>query len=159
MDIYIDTLYNHMEYCELIFEWTYKEFGNNNPQYWKMWIKSSIKCDSIPMTYLIFDGDIVIGTFSLWRCDLQSRQDLFPWFGGFYIRPDYRGKIHNGTKLGYVVQNYALFRLKEWGYTEAFLFSEKGTTYYEKNGWQPIGIAYDEFDRQVFLCKYDLSLL
>ncbi len=158
MNIIIDKLYNHMKYYDLIFEWIYNEWGNNNPQYWKSWINSSVRFNGIPVTYIVFDDDIAIGTFSLWRCDLQSRQDLFPWFGAFYICPEYRGKSYRGSKLGYFIQNYALLCLKEWGYSEVYLFSEKGTDYYEKNGWIPIGESYDEYDRRVFLCRYDLEL-
>lgn len=133
MNIIIDKLYNHMEYRDIILEWIYDEWGNNNPQYWKTWIASSTKnVDGVPLTYIVLDGDIAIGKFSLWRCDLQSRQDLYPWFGGFYIRSEYRGKFYKGHKLGYIIQNYALHRLKEWGFSEAYLFSEKGTNYYEK---------------------------
>lgn len=159
MNIIIDKLYNHMKYRNLILEWIYKEWGNNNPRYWESWINSSIRFDGIPITYIVFDSDNPIGTFSLWRCDLQSRQDLSPWFGAFYVRPDYRGKVYKGDKLGYFIQNYALLRLKEWGYKEVYLFSEKGTAYYERNGWVPMGESYDEYDRRVFLCKYYLDYI
>ncbi len=159
MNIRIDKLYNNPQYKDLVYNWIYAEWGNNNPHYWREWLESSVADEGIPITYIIFDNEVVVGTFSLWRCDLQSRQDLFPWFGGFYIRQEYRGKFYNNIKLSYYVQNYALGQLKSMGYSAVYLFSEKDASYYEKNGWKFFGEAYNEKDERVFLCLYDLDML
>lgn len=152
----IDTLANYPQCVSQVVDWLYKEWGDNNFKYWNSWIRNSINNEGIPQTFIIFVNNELAGTYSLWRCDLQSRQDLFPWFGGLYVNPKFRGKIFNGEKLGVLMQHDAINRVRTLGYKMIYLFTEKNTKYYNDNGWTSIGTTFDEKDNQVSLCKYDL---
>lgn len=157
MHIKIENLQIHPEYINTVVDWLYSEWGNNNYNYWKSWVKNSLCSNDIPQTFVAFVDGVVAGTYSLWRCDLQSRQDLYPWFGGLYVCPTFRGKIINGFKLGTHLQNHAIKHLRQLGYKYVYLFTEKNPQYYIYNGWQIIGQDYDEKDQLVTVCKYNLA--
>ncbi len=42
--------------------------------------------------FIAVEGETLVGTVGLWRCDLISRQDLFPWMAALYVSPDARGR-------------------------------------------------------------------
>lgn len=156
MDIIIDCLNNHPKYIETVVNWLYSEWGNNNYKYWDSWVRSSLQEDDVPQTFIVFVNGKIAGTYSLWRCDLQSRQDLSPWFGGLFVCPDYRGKEYNGEKLGITLQKHAISTLKKLNYQRAYLFTEKDPTYYTINGWRIIGTCPNEKDETVTVCMYSL---
>lgn len=151
-DITIDELINHPQYIPTIVEWLYNEWGNNNRIFWESWITSSTQVYDIPKTYILFVNNNVVGTYSLWRCDLQSRQDLFPWFGGLYVDSNYRGRYYNGKKLGEILQCHAISELKRLHYTDAYLFTSKSTEYYNRNGWENFCDAPNENSEWVHIC-------
>lgn len=154
--IRIENLYNHKAYLDNVVGWLYSEWGNNNPKYWEAWIKSSLNTVGIPQTYLTFVNDRLAGTYSLWRCDLQSCQDLFPWFGGLYVASPYRGRSFNGCKLGVLMQRHAIGLLRKMNYKEVYLFTEKSPKYYIANGWEIYDVVPDEKDKCVTVCRYNL---
>lgn len=134
-------------YFDNVFESIYNEWGNNNPNYWKSWIKSSIRVNGIPATYVVLSDDEYVGTFSIWNCDLQSRQDLSPWVGGIVVNPSFRGQ-----GIGLFIQTEVKRILKNEGIRQAFLFTEF-EEFYEKSGWIFIEDTFDETDHKVRLYK------
>lgn len=157
MSIQIVPLQKVKPYKDQVIKWLFNEWGNNNPQYWKSWIESSLSTDGIPITYVAVDNDVLIGTISIWRCDLQARQDLFPWIGGLFVDPQFRGKEYGGYKLGVLLQDYCICQLKKWGFREVFLFAEPELfEYYSRNNWEKIGSSFDEKDNDVDVFRYQL---
>lgn len=155
--ISVSELRLYPEYIETVSNWLYSEWGNNNKNFWCSWIKSSMQKNNIPKTYIITVDKKVAGTYSLWRCDLQSRQDLYPWFGGLYVSNGFRGKKFNNHKLGEIMQKHAFSELKKMGYDCAYLFTEKEGKYYERNGWEYQCDIPDENDNMVKLYKIELK--
>lgn len=157
MRIRIETLFENQTYLTTVVDWLYSEWGDNNYQFWATWIRSSTRPEGIPLTFIIFVDDLIAGTYSLWRCDLQSRQDLFPWFGGLYVDQSFRGKIYNGRKLGQILLTHSYEQLKKLGYSKAYLFTEKSIDYYIREGWEYIGDSPDEKDILVKLCVVNIK--
>lgn len=157
MKIRIENLRDYPQYINTVVGWIYSEWGNNNRRYWDSWIRSSLSEKEIPKTYIVFVDNNIVGTYSLWRCDLQSRQDLYPWFGGLYVSPEYRGKEIEGIKLGVRMQSHALKQVKELGYDKVYLFTEKNPKYYVANGWKVLSLIPDENDEDVTLCEYSFD--
>ena len=155
--ITIEELRNQTEYLSVIVEWLYKEWGNHNRKYWTSWVQHSMQENDIPKTYIIFVDGHLAGTYSLWRCDLQSRQDLFPWFGGLYVAPVYRGQSFNGEKLGEILQRHAMSELKRLNYHEVYLFTSHSPEYYYRNGWVYLCQAPDENDQLVNICHRTIN--
>ncbi len=140
-------LYYIPEYFDQVYMSIYTEWGKCNPNFWKSWIKSSTKPNGIPSTYVILDDTQYVGTFSLWNCDLQSRQDLSPWLGGIVVDPAYRGQ-----GMGLYIQKEAKRILINEGIHEAYLFTEM-IGFYEKTGWSFCDEIYDERDALVRLYR------
>lgn len=137
-------------YFDNVFDSIFNEWGDNNPNYWRSWIKSSIRPNGIPATYVILSDDQYVGTFSIWNCDLQSRQDLTPWVGGIVVEPQFRGQ-----GIGLFIQKEVKKVLKKEGIHEAYLFTElKG--FYERTGWSFLEEIYDEKDHKVRLYRLGL---
>lgn len=159
MNIAIERLKDNPQYLNNVVEWVFSEWGKNNYNYWYSWIKNSMTDSFLPQTYIILVDGNLAGTYSIWLCDLQSRQDLSPWFGGMYVDIGYRGRKYNGRKLGEYMQQDAINRAKEAGIESLYLFTQKNVDYYIKNGWNYIGDAIDEADEIVLLCEYNVKKL
>jgi len=122
---------NNQRHVEVVSNWLWSEWGTeNNYVYWKSWVESSTFIDQIPQTFVATDNDNIFGTISLWRCDLQSRQDIFPWLGGLYVREDYR---RGG--IGAALQEHSFEITYNLGYKELYMFTELNG-YFERFGWQ-----------------------
>ncbi|SDK36539.1 GNAT family N-acetyltransferase [Natronincola ferrireducens] len=121
------------EHMELVINWLWKEWGNEkNYSYYKSIVESSLDKENLPQTFIALMDDEPVGTVGLWRCDLMSRQDLFPWLACLYVLPEYRGK-----GIGLALQRFLIKYSGEIGYKEIFLYTELDN-YYEKLGWQYI---------------------
>ncbi|OPG98767.1 GNAT family N-acetyltransferase [Chryseobacterium mucoviscidosis] len=130
--------------------------------FWKQWgsessyhfyrdcIERSVETESdVPRFYVLLDGDRIVGGYALLRSDLNSRQDLFPWFACLHVDPEYRGQ-----NLGGQLQNHAINEVKAKGYDKLYLCTDL-TDYYEKNNWAYIGKGYlldDEETRIYEIC-------
>ena len=134
-------LANAPQFFDKVFESIYGEWGEGNPNFWKSWIKSSVREKGVPSTYAVLSDNQYVGTFSFWNCDLQSRQDLKPWVGGIVVESSFRGQ-----GIGLYIQTEVKRVLKEEGIKEAFLFTELNG-FYEKTGWVFLEEIFDEKDR------------
>ena len=150
LELIVKNIIENQNYFDEVLGLIYKEWGNNNIEFWRSWIKSSMSEKEIPMTFLVFCDNKLVGTFSLWRCDLQSRQDLFPWLGGIVVKEEWRKK-----GIGLFIQKQAKETLKNLGYKKAYLFTEM-TGYYEKTGWCFFDNGIDEQGN--FVKIYDIDL-
>lgn len=150
MNLSMKKLVESPEYFEDVFQALYSNWGNNNPNFWRGWIKSCMSSTDIPVTYIVFLDDKFVGTFSLWLCDLQSCQNLSPWLGGIVVQEEYRGQ-----GIGLYIQKQAKKILRALDINRAFLFTDL-IGFYEKTGWRFAGEAFDENDKKVRL--YELIL-
>ena len=151
MNLIVKNIVEDKSYFDSVLSLIYKEWGNNNYAFWQSWVKSSMLENEIPMTFIVFCDNEFVGTFSLWRCDLQSRQDLFPWLGGIVVKEEWRGK-----GMGLFMQSKAKEILKNLGYDKAYLFTEM-TGYYEKTGWHFFDNGIDERGNLIRIYEINLS--
>lgn len=135
----IDYLGNHKEHIDTVVEWLWKEFGNENSyDFFESIIKRSLIKDKLPLTFVAIIDNELVGTIGLWRSDLVSRQDLYPWLSALYVKESHRKK-----GVGQELQRFLINYCKEAGFTELFLYTDI-RNYYEKTGWQYIedGVEY-----------------
>ncbi|WP_409450366.1 GNAT family N-acetyltransferase [Cedecea neteri] len=104
----------------------------------------------MPLTFIALEGEKMVGTVGLWRCDLISRQDLWPWLAALYIDESQRGK-----GLGELLQQHVVEYARGLGFGSLYLYSAC-KTYYERFGWRYIGDGLDYPDQPVHL--YQLTL-
>jgi len=105
--------------------------------FYKDCIERSIDTNNdLPRFFVVLQDDEIIGSYAILRSDLNSRQDLFPWFACLYVEDEFRGK-----NIGSMLQNHAKQYIKTLGYEKLYLCTEL-SDYYEKNNWNEIGIGY-----------------
>lgn len=141
------------EFVPIVSNWLWREWGNSsNVKYWRSWVERSTCDTDVPQTYIGKSGNDIVGTVSLWRCDLQSCQDIFPWLGGLYIDKPYRGR-------GYAKQlvDFAVNAAYELGYHEIYLFTELHG-FFENLGWNYLESVPNEYDVMVNLLKKELNI-
>lgn len=96
----------------------------------------------LPKFYLAMDDEKIAGSYALLVNDINSRQDLVPWFACLFVEPEYRGQ-----RLGFELQDHGISEAHRKGYPYLFLSSDL-ENYYEKNGWtyyaQTFGVTGSE---------------
>ena len=150
----IHPLYAAPQHASCVTEWLWRAFGADAlPRaFFASIVEHSQTPGALPITFVAVEGERLLGTVGLWRCDLISRQDLYPWMAALYVAPEARGQGLAG-KLQQHVIGYA----RAQGYTELYLYSAC-RDFYERFGWQYIGEGLDYPASAVSLYRYDLSL-
>lgn len=150
--VIIEHLADHKEHIDTVIEWLWKEFGNeDNYAFWESIVKRSLDKDKLPLTFIALMNNEVVGTVGLWRGDLLSRQDLFPWLSALFVKESYRG---NG--IGQELQKFLIQYCKQLGYKELFLYTDLND-YYEKTAWQYIGEGIEFSGHSIKLYKQELN--
>lgn len=144
-------LYAAPQFAEKVIDWIWTAFGDGLPRaFFQSIVDHSQTPGALPLTFIAVEGDRLLGTVGLWRCDLISRQDICPWLAALYVDEAARGKGLAG-ELQKHVQAYALSA----GYTELHLWSAC-RDFYEGYGWQYVGDALEYPDKTVHLYRYSL---
>lgn len=147
----IQPLYQAPHHAEQVTEWLWQAFGQGlSRAFFASVIAHSQQPDALPLTFIATEGETLLGTVGLWRCDLISRQDLFPWLAALYIDEPQRGR-----GLGQALQQHVIQYARQQGYASLHLYAAF-RDYYERFGWQHIGEGIDCPDTRVNLYRYTL---
>ena len=139
----IQPLYAAPQHASRVTEWLWRAFGGETlPQaFFASIVGHSQTPGALPMTFIAAEGETLLGTVGLWRCDLISRQDLYPWMAALYVAPEARGQGLAGKLQQHVID-----------------YARKQGDFYERFGSQYIGEGLDYPPAAVSLYRYDLSL-
>lgn len=144
-------LYEVPQFASQVTDWLWQAFGDSLPRdFFASIIEHSQRPGELPLTFVAFDGDRLLGTVGLWRCDLISRQDLYPWLAALYVDEPARGQGLAGALQKQVI-DYA----REQGYAQLHLYSAC-RDFYERFGWRYIGDGLDYPDTTVHLYRFEL---
>ena len=144
-------LFEVPEHSELITDWLFSGFGSENSRdFFASIVNSSLRPEGLPVTFVALLDDKPVGTVGLWRCDLISRQDLYPWLAALYIDESQRG-----CGLGAQLQHHVEAFSRRTGFRELYLYATFAN-YYERFGWQYIGDGLDYPDQPVRLYRKDI---
>ena len=147
----IEMLKDYPEFVEEVIEWLNNEFGNRNSyKFYQGIIEHSLVENQLPITFIAVENGILLGTVGIWRGDLLSRQELYPWLSALVVNPNYRNK-----GIGQSLQKHVLEYCKMSGYKEIFLYTELNG-YYEKSGWIPFDKGHEYTGSEV--CIYRQSI-
>lgn len=136
------------QHIDTIIDWLNNEFGNDNSRNFYMEIiQHSLKENELPITFVALENGVLLATVGIWRADLLSRQELFPWLSALIVNPSYREK-GIGQKLQEHVSDYCKLR----GYKEIFLYTDL-VGYYEKSGWKAFDKGYEYSGSEVCIYK------
>lgn len=137
-------LADYPQHQQQVIDWQWQAFGSENSRaFFASVVKSSLRHEGLPITFIALQGDKLVGTVGLWRCDLISRQDLTPWLAALYVDESQRG-----GGLGLQLQQHVQDFSRQAGFKELYLYSEF-TGYYERHGWNYMTEALDYPDRTV----------
>ncbi|QGY30398.1 GNAT family N-acetyltransferase [Pantoea cypripedii] len=118
-------------FASQITDWLWREFGEGTPrEFFASIVTSSLKGADFPVTFVALDGARPLGTVGFWRCDLISRQDLYPWLAALFIEEDARGQ-----GISQALQQHVIDYARQRGYDRLWLWSTFAG-YYERFGWQ-----------------------
>jgi GNAT superfamily N-acetyltransferase len=150
--IYIFDIRDKPELLKGAVDYIWNKWGSeSNLNFYRDCIERSCETQSdVPRFYLAIEDNKIIGSYALLRSDLNSRQDLFPWFACLYVEPDYRGK-----NLGTQLQNHAINEVRQKGYEKLYLCTDM-TGYYERNNWRHIGKGYSIGDDETRIYEYQI---
>ncbi|MFE4113203.1 GNAT family N-acetyltransferase [Kosakonia sp. YIM B13611] len=147
-------LYEAPHFEEQVVDWLWHEFGDSLPRdFFASIIAHSQRPGQLPLTYVLVDDDQLLGTVGLWRCDLISRQDLFPWLAALYVKESTRGQGLAGR-----LQRHVIEQAKAMGFQELHLYSAC-RDFYERFGWRYIGDGLEYPDKTVHLYRYSCSAI
>lgn len=136
---------------DTVTNWISQEFGNKNSvPFFQSIVQHSLKKEKLPLNFIALLDNKPVGTVSLWRSDLVSRQDLYPWLSALYVHPDYRGK-----RIGQKLQAFLADYCKDQGFTELFLYTSI-CGYYEKTSWKHIDDGVEFLGDYMKIYKKDL---
>ncbi|MTD28301.1 GNAT family N-acetyltransferase [Erwinia sorbitola] len=126
------------QHRETIVDWQWRAFGGaDSRDFFASVVDSSLRGADLPLTFVALDGDRAVGTVGLWRCDLISRQDLFPWLAALFVDERYRGQ-----GLSEQLQQTVIDCCRQRGDRQLYLYSACAD-YYERFGWTYMGDALD----------------
>ncbi|ENA0609462.1 GNAT family N-acetyltransferase [Enterobacter bugandensis] len=139
------------QFAEQVIDWIWRAFGDGLPrEFFQSVIDHSQAPDALPITFVAVEGERLLGTVGLWRCDLITRQDLYPWLAALYVDEAARGKGLAGT-----LQQHVIAYAARAGYDELHLWSAC-RDFYERYGWRYIGDALEYPNTRVHLYRYSL---
>ena len=92
--------------------------------------QDSIKTDVLPEIFVAYSADVLLGSVTLAKDDMDTRAYLTPWLASLYVVPEYRGQGIATQLIKYVV-SYA----KQMQYKNIYLFTEDQTDFYQHRGW------------------------
>jgi predicted N-acetyltransferase YhbS len=138
MSLKILPLYDAPHFADQVTDWLWQAFGDTlSRDFFASVVAHSQQPEALPVTFIAIEGERLLGTVGLWRCDLISRQDLWPWLAALYVDEAARGQGLAG-RLQQHVKDYA----RERGFTQLHLYSAC-RDFYERFGWHYIGDGLD----------------
>lgn len=151
--IQVINIRNRTEFLEDAINYFWSQWGSeSNFSFYKDCITQSCTTESeIPRFYLAVEDNKIIGSYALLRNDLNSRQDLCPWFACLYVSPEARGR-----KIGDLLQTHAISESRKKGYKELYLCTDM-TNYYERTNWNYIGKGYSINDDEIRIYGYQID--
>lgn len=153
MIIQIYDIRDQKERLDAAVDYFWKQWGtDSNFNFYKDCIEQSCNTDSdVPRFYIAIQKDTIIGSYALLRSELNSRQDLTPWFACLFVDPLYRG-----NKLGSLLQKHAVEQTKTKGYQRLYLCTDL-LNYYEKSDWKYAGQGYLINNEQTRIYVHELE--
>lgn len=96
-------LYKAPHFAEQVTDWLWQAFGEGLSREFFHSIVEHSQTGALPLTFIALEGEQLLGTVGLWRCDLITRQDLFPWLAALYVDEAARGKGLAGQLQQHVI--------------------------------------------------------
>ena len=136
--ITIDYLGNHPHLIEQLATWSWTEWrsiyeqrGQNFTDALKNY-QERTNFDCLPLAFVAFAENELVGTISLKHQDLEIRPDITPWLGGLFVVPSWRRRGVASLLMRRAVEEAAKLNLPR-----LYLWTSSAEGLYLKLGWRP----------------------
>ncbi len=136
MDIFY--LADHQEAVPILAAWIYDEWSFLYPEMTlrsvEDFLQERMNKDKLPLTLVAFEAAEPVGTVSLKRFDMESRQDLMYWLTSLYVAEPWRRK-----RIGSHLVKSAEKKAVELDIRKLFFFTIDDSlpgSFYSKLGWK-----------------------
>ena len=124
--------------AEQLAAWHVREWGHLFPGWDENAARNEFyeqaETDSLPATWLAFDGEVLVGSISALLEDAPELNDIpGPWLASFYIVPEARGQGAAQMLMAAAAEGVAAQGFGRW-----LLFTPHHENYYAKHGWRTI---------------------
>lgn len=153
-EVKIINLLDDIKHLEKVSEWIWKQWDKEHNSKLEDAIyrsKYSLNEKDIPQMYIAKYKEEVIGAVSIWRNDLKSRQDLYPWMAALFVKEEYRNK-----GVGTLLQRRVIEETRKMNYKYLYLITDH-ENYYEKMGWKFLEKAPLGDGHYTKIYRYDLK--
>ena len=121
--------------ADILAAWHVREWGHLFPDWDEHAARAELleqsQTESLPATWLAFDGDVLIGSISALLEDAAELNDIpGPWLASFYIVPEARGQGAAQALMAAAAEGVAAQGHGRW-----VLFTPHHEAYYAKHGW------------------------
>ncbi|MBQ3054762.1 MAG: GNAT family N-acetyltransferase [Oscillospiraceae bacterium] len=150
-----EMIFDHPEHRATVAKWMYDEFCKTDRpsvSYEDMMKKLGSRTRNFPYTFLALEGDVPVGTVTLYENDLKG-ESLSPWMGSLVVAPELRG-CGFGRELIAFIQGFA----RGLGYDTLYLRTEHTAKYYERLGWSFVKYTVDPaYDLETDVYQWNLE--
>lgn len=108
--------------------------------------------NALPLTFIMFKNDRIIGFYQMIEQEYLVRKDLSPWIAPLFI-----DKTERGQALGAVLLQHARKTAGQLGYDKVYLTTDH-IHYYERYGFREIGLSNFEWGRPSKIYEHDTLL-
>jgi N-acetylglutamate synthase-like GNAT family acetyltransferase len=117
---------------QLVQEWK-SIYSEVSIEYFESKLNRHLNSTTLPIAWIAYDRNTVLGTASLRIQDHDSYPQLSPWLGGVYVNPAAR---RNG--IGTILCSSVETKAKDLGHNKLYLFTLDKQRWYQNLGWQPL---------------------
>jgi N-acetylglutamate synthase-like GNAT family acetyltransferase len=110
---------------------------------------SLARASGMPLTFMLLKNNRMIGFYQLIEQELLVRKDLSPWISPLFI-----DKSERGQALGAQLLDHGRKMVGELGYDKVYITTDH-IQYYEKYGFQEIGLSTFEWGRPSKIYEHD----
>jgi N-acetylglutamate synthase-like GNAT family acetyltransferase len=96
-------------------------------------MKSHLKQQSVPATYLALEDNLPVGCASILKSDMDTRLEFTPWLASVFVKKEYRHK-----KIGRNLVKTIMEHANSAGIEKLFLYTPDREHFYKKMGWKTI---------------------
>lgn len=132
-----DYLINHPALLQPVVELGLQTFGYLNPgQTFEMreaLIKKCLNTDKLPITFVAFENDQLIGTTTLHPTDLPTYTKVSPWLASVIIHPAMRQQGMGSWMVQETMKKAAALGISTW-----YLYTPDRESFYARMGWKSI---------------------
>ncbi len=123
------------EYLKLLAQWHHNEWLHLNPgatlEQRIVRYQKSIQSTVLPEIFIASHDHKLLGSVTLDKDDMDTRQYLTPWLASLYVEPDSRG-----LGIGSGLIQYCVDYAKQLDYKNLYLFTEEQTQFYQQRGFR-----------------------